>query len=69
MYEILYYAIQTVEVVMIYIFLFRVFRIGQRHDVKVYRFISEGTIEEILYLRQVYKQVTYFATIVDTAFT
>ena len=35
----------------------RAFRIGQCRDVKVYRFITEGTVEEIIYLRQVYKQV------------
>ncbi|XP_019852622.1 PREDICTED: DNA excision repair protein ERCC-6-like 2 isoform X2 [Amphimedon queenslandica] len=34
----------------------RAFRIGQRQNVEVYRLISEGTIEEILYLRQIYKQ-------------
>lgn len=34
----------------------RAFRIGQCRDVKVYRFITEGTVEEIIYLRQVYKQ-------------
>ena len=37
---------------------FRAFRIGQCRDVKVFRFITEGTIEEIMYLRQVYKQVS-----------
>ena len=36
----------------------RAFRIGQSRDVKVYRFISEATVEENIYLRQVYKQVT-----------
>lgn len=34
----------------------RAYRIGQRRDVKVYRLISSGTIEEMIYLRQVYKQ-------------
>ena len=34
----------------------RVFRIGQRRDVQVFRLISEGTIEEMMYLREVYKQ-------------
>ena len=34
----------------------RVFRIGQRHDVQVFRLISEGSIEEMMYLREVYKQ-------------
>ncbi|XP_044166630.1 DNA excision repair protein ERCC-6-like 2 isoform X4 [Acropora millepora] len=34
----------------------RAYRIGQRRDVRVYRLISSGTIEEMIYLRQVYKQ-------------
>ncbi|XP_002737975.2 DNA excision repair protein ERCC-6-like 2 [Saccoglossus kowalevskii] len=34
----------------------RAYRIGQQRDVKVYRLISSGTIEENMYLRQIYKQ-------------
>ncbi|XP_036045023.1 DNA excision repair protein ERCC-6-like 2 isoform X2 [Onychomys torridus] len=34
----------------------RAYRIGQYRDVKVLRLISLGTVEEIMYLRQVYKQ-------------
>ncbi|XP_057299784.1 DNA excision repair protein ERCC-6-like 2 isoform X1 [Hydractinia symbiolongicarpus] len=34
----------------------RAYRIGQQRDVRVYRFISVGTIEENMYLRQIYKQ-------------
>ncbi|XP_076093658.1 uncharacterized protein LOC143064602 isoform X2 [Mytilus galloprovincialis] len=34
----------------------RAYRIGQRRNVKVYRLISSGTIEENMYLRQIYKQ-------------
>ena len=34
----------------------RVFRIGQCRDVQVFRLISEGSIEEMMYLREVYKQ-------------
>jgi superfamily II DNA or RNA helicase len=34
----------------------RAYRIGQRRDVNVYRFIAADTIEEIVYQRQVYKQ-------------
>ncbi|KAM6169957.1 DNA excision repair protein ERCC-6-like 2 [Rhynchocyon petersi] len=34
----------------------RAYRIGQTRDVKVFRLISVGTVEEIMYLRQVYKQ-------------
>ncbi|XP_067677911.1 DNA excision repair protein ERCC-6-like 2 [Haliotis asinina] len=34
----------------------RAYRIGQRKNVNVYRLISVGTIEENIYLRQMYKQ-------------
>lgn len=34
----------------------RAYRIGQCRDVKVFRLISLGTVEEIMYLRQIYKQ-------------
>ena len=34
----------------------RAYRIGQTRDVEVFRLISLGTIEEIVYARQVYKQ-------------
>ncbi|KAL8203378.1 UNVERIFIED_CONTAM: hypothetical protein K2H54_050528 [Gekko kuhli] len=34
----------------------RAYRIGQSRDVRVFRLISLGTVEEIMYLRQVYKQ-------------
>lgn len=34
----------------------RAYRIGQRRDVEVYRLVSAGTIEEIVYARQIYKQ-------------
>ncbi|KAI1468136.1 P-loop containing nucleoside triphosphate hydrolase protein [Daldinia caldariorum] len=34
----------------------RAYRIGQVRDVEVYRLISTGTIEEITYARQIYKQ-------------
>lgn len=34
----------------------RAYRIGQCKDVKVFRLISLGTVEEIIYLRQIYKQ-------------
>lgn len=37
--------------------LHRAYRIGQRKDVTVLRLISLGSVEEIIYLRQVYKQV------------
>jgi superfamily II DNA/RNA helicase len=33
----------------------RSFRIGQQKDVTVYRLISQGTIDELKYLRQIYK--------------
>jgi hypothetical protein len=34
----------------------RAYRIGQVRDVEVYRLVSAGTIEEIVYARQIYKQ-------------
>ncbi|KAK3076472.1 hypothetical protein LTS18_012910, partial [Coniosporium uncinatum] len=34
----------------------RAYRIGQTRDVEVFRLVSAGTIEEIVYARQVYKQ-------------
>ncbi|KAK9413108.1 putative P-loop containing nucleoside triphosphate hydrolase protein [Seiridium unicorne] len=34
----------------------RAYRIGQVRDVEVYRLVSAGTIEEITYARQIYKQ-------------
>ncbi|XP_073527082.1 DNA excision repair protein ERCC-6-like 2 [Phyllobates terribilis] len=41
----------------------RAYRIGQSRDVKVLRLISLGTVEEIIYLRQVYKQQLHCAAI------
>ena len=35
----------------------RAYRIGQHRDVRVLRLISRGSIEENMYLRQLYKQV------------
>jgi len=34
----------------------RAYRLGQTQDVRVYRLVSAGCIEEIIYLRQLYKQ-------------
>ncbi|EGE84229.2 DNA excision repair protein, variant [Blastomyces dermatitidis ATCC 18188] len=34
----------------------RAYRIGQSRDVEVFRLVSAGTIEEIVYARQIYKQ-------------
>lgn len=34
----------------------RAYRLGQHRDVRVYRLITAGGIEENIYLRQVYKQ-------------
>ncbi|KAL3134837.1 hypothetical protein ABBQ32_007805 [Trebouxia sp. C0010 RCD-2024] len=34
----------------------RAFRIGQRRDVGVFRLVSTGTLEEMVYARQIYKQ-------------
>ncbi|XP_073402056.1 DNA excision repair protein ERCC-6-like 2 isoform X2 [Dendrobates tinctorius] len=41
----------------------RAYRIGQSRDVKVLRLMSLGTLEEIIYLRQVYKQQLHCAAI------
>ncbi|NWY29215.1 ER6L2 protein, partial [Pheucticus melanocephalus] len=41
----------------------RAYRIGQHRAVKVFRFISLGTVEEMMYLRQVYKQQLHCAVI------
>jgi len=43
----------------------RAYRIGQQRDVKVFRLVSRGTIEELKYLRQVYKTQLKSETIVD----
>jgi SNF2 family DNA or RNA helicase len=34
----------------------RAHRIGQTRDVRVVRLISKGTVEEMIYLRQIYKE-------------
>ncbi|KIZ07478.1 DNA excision repair protein ERCC-6 [Monoraphidium neglectum] len=34
----------------------RAYRLGQRRDVQVYRLLATGTMEEMIYKRQVYKQ-------------
>ena len=33
----------------------RAFRIGQNRDIDVYRLVARGTIEELMYMRQIYK--------------
>ncbi|MEW5301415.1 MAG: hypothetical protein WDW36_004275 [Sanguina aurantia] len=33
----------------------RAFRIGQKRDVTVFRFVAAGTVEEVIYNRQIYK--------------
>ncbi|KNC51242.1 CSB DNA-binding protein [Thecamonas trahens ATCC 50062] len=40
----------------------RAYRIGQSHDVEVFRLIASGTIEELVYNRQVYKEHEATAT-------
>lgn len=34
----------------------RAYRLGTKKDVHVFRFISAGSVEEVMYSRQVYKQ-------------
>ncbi|NXX84879.1 ER6L2 protein, partial [Urocolius indicus] len=41
----------------------RAYRIGQYRAVKVFRLISLGTVEEMMYLRQVYKQQLHCAVV------
>ncbi|NXG05884.1 ER6L2 protein, partial [Sakesphorus luctuosus] len=41
----------------------RAYRIGQHRAVKVFRLISLGTVEEMMYLRQVYKQQLHCAVV------
>ena len=41
----------------------RVFRIGQKRDVIVYRLVTMGTIEEKIYRRQIFKKSMNLATI------
>ncbi|XP_053558392.1 LOW QUALITY PROTEIN: DNA excision repair protein ERCC-6-like 2 [Bombina bombina] len=43
----------------------RAYRIGQCRDVKVFRLISLGTVEEMIYLRQLYKQQLHCAVVGD----
>jgi SNF2 family DNA or RNA helicase len=44
----------------------RAYRIGQEKDVKVFRLVSTGTIEELKYLRQVYKTQLKTETIIES---
>jgi SNF2 family DNA or RNA helicase len=34
----------------------RAFRFGQNRDVSVYRLLGAGSVEELIYARQIYKQ-------------
>ncbi len=40
----------------IYLIEIRAFRFGQTRDVSVYRLLGAGSIEELIYARQIYKQ-------------
>ena len=50
-------GIKKIKLLLLLSFHFRAYRIGQRRNVQVYRLVSAGTIEENMYLRQIYKQV------------
>ncbi|XP_052775381.1 DNA excision repair protein ERCC-6-like 2 isoform X2 [Mya arenaria] len=43
----------------------RAYRLGQQRDVQVFRLVSTGTIEENMYLRQIYKQQLLNVTVED----
>ena len=43
----------------------RAYRIGQDKNVKVFRLVSQGTVEELKYLRQVYKTHLKNETMID----
>lgn len=44
----------------------RAYRIGQRRDVSVYRLVSNGSLEELIYKRQIYKQQQSNMIVEDT---
>lgn len=44
----------------------RAYRIGQNERVSVYRLVAQGTVEEVTYMRQLYKQSLQQATTEDT---
>lgn len=52
-----------------FVCLFRAYRIGQCRDVTVLRLISLGTVEEVIYLRQLYKQVSNNVIFLQLYFT
>jgi len=44
----------------------RSFRLGQQREVQVYRLVSRGTLEEMMYMRQLYKsQVSHIMDVED----
>lgn len=45
----------------------RAFRIGQKRDVHVYRLVALGSLEELVYHRQLYKQQQSDAVVMGVA--
>jgi SNF2 family DNA or RNA helicase len=44
----------------------RSFRMGQTRDVVIYRFVTCGTIEEVIYRKQVFKMQLFHAAVNNT---
>lgn len=58
-------AVEKHHTLCLFIHVLRAYRIGQCRDVTVLRLISLGTVEEVIYLRQIYKQVPDYCELID----